>query len=105
MTGTHLHEQSHGVLTADYLRLSPPQLSMDLLGPFLLERWGIEGELSQLSGERDQNIRVDAADGSRYVLKIASLLEDLVLVDFQTKYDLNAREDFPNAIVYRLEPR
>ena len=103
MTGTHLHEHTHGVLTADYLRLSPPQLSKDLLEPFLLDHWGIEGKLDHLSGERDQNVRVTAADGSRYVLKIASLLEDLALVDFQTQALLHLEASDPTIPIPRIQ--
>jgi len=103
LTGTYLHDQQHGVLTADYLRLSPPQLSGELLEPFLYERWEIEGELSHLSGERDQNFRVIGADGSRYVLKIASLLEDLVLVDFQTQALLHLEASDPTIPVPRVQ--
>jgi len=103
LTGTHLHEHTHGVLTADYLRLSPPRLSKDLLEPFLLDRWGIEGELDHLSGERDQNFCVTTADGSRYVLKIASLLEDLALVDFQTQALLHLETSDPTIPIPRIQ--
>jgi len=103
LTGTHLRDHSHQALTADYLRLSPPRLSKDLLEPFLRDYWGIEGELSHLSGERDQNFGVAAADGSRYVLKIASLLEDLVLVDFQTQALLHLEAADPTIPVPRMQ--
>lgn len=103
MTGTDLHEHTPEVLTAEELRFSPPRISEDLLLPFLLERWGIEGDLSRLSGERDQNFRVTAGDGSRYVLKIASLLEDLALVDFQTQALLHLEAADPAIPVPRIK--
>jgi hydroxylysine kinase len=102
LTGTHLHEHTRGVLTADDLRFSPPRLSEDLLGPYLSKHWGIEGELGRLSGERDQNFRITAADGSRYVFKIASPLEDLALVDFQTQALLHLDASDPGIPVPRI---
>jgi hydroxylysine kinase len=102
LTGTHLHEHTRGVPTADDLRFSPPRLSEDLLGPFLWKHWGIEGELSRLSGERDQNFRITAANGSRYVFKIASPLEDLALVDFQTQALLHLEASDPGIPVPRI---
>jgi len=102
LTGTQLHDHDSGVLTADYLRFSPPSLSEDFLGPFLRKHWGIEGELIRLSGERDQNFRVTDADGSRYVFKIASPLEDLALVDFQVQALLYVEASDPGIPVPRI---
>jgi hydroxylysine kinase len=102
LTGTHLHEHTRGVLTADDLRFSPPRLSEDLLGPYLSKHWGIEGELGRLSGERDQNFRITAANGSRYVFKIGSPLEDLALVDFQIQALLHLEASDPGIPVPRI---
>ncbi len=102
MTGTHLHEHTRDGLTADELRFSPPRIDEGLLAPFLLEHWGIEGNLSSLSGERDQNFRVTTANGVRYVLKIASTLEDLVLVDFQIQALLHLETADPTIPIPRI---
>lgn len=102
MTERQLHEHTLGALTADELRLSPPRLSEDLLGPFLRQHWGIEGELGQLSGERDQNFRVGTAEGTCYVFKIASPLEDLELVDFQIQALLHLEAADPSIPVPRV---
>lgn len=53
---------------------APPRLSDGELGELLKEHYGIEGSLTPLTGERDQNIRVDCADRA-YVLKIANHAE------------------------------
>jgi Ser/Thr protein kinase RdoA (MazF antagonist) len=45
--------------------------------------YGIDGSVQSLAGERDQNCRVEAADGSRYVLKISNPSEPVDVVDFQ----------------------
>lgn len=102
MTGTQLHEHTRGALTADALRFSPPRINEDLLAPFLHEHWRIEGDLHSLSGERDQNFRVTTADGSRYVLKVASPLEDLVLVDFQIQALLHLAAADPTIPIPRI---
>jgi Ser/Thr protein kinase RdoA (MazF antagonist) len=73
----------HETLTAAALRFTPPELAPEPLAAALTERWGIEGELKALRGERDQNFRVTSARGERYVLKIASPSEDAELIDFQ----------------------
>ena len=102
MTETHLQEHAHSTLTADDLRFSPPRLGEDLLEPFLRQHWGIEGKFSRLSGERDQNFRITAADGSRYVFKIASPLEDLALVDFQIQALLHLEASDPGIPIPRI---
>jgi len=70
-------------LTADDLRFTPPQLELEILAPFLEDRWGIRGEFQPLSGERDQNFRVRTVEGETYIYKIASPIEDRNLVDLQ----------------------
>ena len=94
----------HDVLTASDLRFAPPDLSDDILRPFLLERWGVEGEFKRLSGERDQNIRVKTGDGTLYVYKIASPLEDTSLVDFQVQALHHLERTNPNIPVPRMLP-
>jgi len=77
-------------------------MSEELLRPFLWKHWGIEGELDRLQGERDQNFRITTANGSRYVFKIASPLEDLVLVDFQSQALLHLEASDPDIPVPRV---
>jgi hydroxylysine kinase len=45
--------------------------------------YGIDGSVLPLAGERDQNCRVETADGSRYVIKISNPSEPVSVVDFQ----------------------
>jgi hydroxylysine kinase len=45
--------------------------------------YGIDGSALPLAGERDQNCRVETADGSRYVIKISNPSEPVSVVDFQ----------------------
>ena len=45
--------------------------------------YGIDGSVEPLAGERDQNCRIEAADGRRFVLKISNPSEPVQVVDFQ----------------------
>lgn len=49
----------------------------------LLRGWGLSGEFAPLTGERDQNLRVAAADGQVYVLKIYNRMEVAPIRHFQ----------------------
>ena len=42
----------------------------------------LEGDLTPLPGERDQNLRLDSPDGG-FVVRIANLAEDLAVLDMQ----------------------
>lgn len=50
--------------------LRPPALPQDVLKKFADSTFGLKGQWSVLDGERDQNFRVTAADGSRFVFKV-----------------------------------
>ena len=92
----------HDELTADDLRFRPPSLSEDLLKPFLVNNWKIDGDFKRLSGERDQNYRVTTADGTQYVYKIASSIEVPALVDFQVQALLHLEDSDPGIPVPRM---
>lgn len=47
------------------------------------EYYGLEVTVRSLVSERDQNFRMQAADGRRFVLKIANAIEDPRVTDFQ----------------------
>ena len=46
-------------------------------------RYGLDVIVRSLVSERDQNFRMKAADGKRFVLKIANSAEDPFVTDFQ----------------------
>jgi Ser/Thr protein kinase RdoA (MazF antagonist) len=60
-----------------------PTLSPDDARACLEAEFGIAGELSRISGERELNFRVEASDGRRYALKIAAESEPLQSLAFQ----------------------
>ncbi len=66
-----------------FLDSDVPDISSDAAARVLRELYGIEGALSRLYSERDQNFRVRATDGSDYVLKIANSDEDPGVLDMQ----------------------
>jgi hydroxylysine kinase len=49
----------------------------------LREHWGLTATVKPLVSERDQNFRATAAEGQRYVLKIANAAESPQVTDFQ----------------------
>jgi Ser/Thr protein kinase RdoA (MazF antagonist) len=49
------------------------------------QEFGIAGEVSALPSERDQNYLITAADGGKFVLKIANLGDAPQLLDFQNQ--------------------
>ena len=69
--------------TAADLRFTPPAFSKAEAAALLDREYGLSGAMDALVGERDQNLRVTAPDGRRYVLKIASPHESEALVDLQ----------------------
>ncbi|RZS79193.1 hydroxylysine kinase /5-phosphonooxy-L-lysine phospho-lyase [Phyllobacterium myrsinacearum] len=48
------------------------------------QHFGIEGRISSLASERDQNFRIDASDGSIWILKAVNSSEPKDQSDFQT---------------------
>lgn len=49
----------------------------------LTREYGLQGKLSPLVSERDQNFRLDATDGRQFVVKIANSAEPAQITDFQ----------------------
>lgn len=69
--------------TAAALSTTAPNLSPDAVSAWVRRLYGIDGRIEPLAGERDQNCRVETADGSRYVVKISNPSEPPSVVDFQ----------------------
>ncbi|MGF6173840.1 aminotransferase class III-fold pyridoxal phosphate-dependent enzyme [Ensifer sp. 4252] len=61
-----------------------PDFSIDAAAALLRQHYGLAGTLSLLASERDQNFKVEAADGATYILKIVNAAEPEVESDFQT---------------------
>jgi Ser/Thr protein kinase RdoA (MazF antagonist) len=65
------------------LATAVPRLAPDEVRALARRLYGVEGSIQPLAGERDQNCRVETADGRRYVLKISNPSEPALVVDFQ----------------------
>jgi 4-aminobutyrate aminotransferase-like enzyme/Ser/Thr protein kinase RdoA (MazF antagonist) len=70
-------------LSAADLNFNPARFPLARLAEFAREHWNIEGELAPLDGERDQNHRIETADGASYVLKVSAAGESEGAVEFQ----------------------
>ena len=67
----------------DVIDTSAPQLSDAEVALLVKTEYGLDGQLRSLLSERDQNFRLTANDGQRYVVKIAGAAEDQKTADFQ----------------------
>jgi hydroxylysine kinase len=61
----------------------PPVFQEAQVRQLVAEQYGLDGDYKSLVSERDQNFRLTTAEGSRYVVKIASAAEDSLVTDFQ----------------------
>lgn len=62
-----------------------PEIPPDIAETLLAERYGLSGSLTRLPAERDDNFRVEAEGGGRYVLKIHHADEDPSAIELQTE--------------------
>ncbi len=68
----------------DPLQTTPPVLDLAVARKVLRDSFGMAGSLTPLDGERDQNFRVDTAEGRRFVLKISNPADDRPVLEMQT---------------------
>ena len=68
----------------DPLASTPPALELKAAQRILRDAFGVPATLAPLPGERDQNFRVDAADGTRFLLKISNPADGASIVEMQT---------------------
>ena len=67
----------------DFMKTAPA-FTPDQAAALLKSRFGIEGVLSALDSERDQNFKVVSEGGETFILKIVNAAEPLTESDFQT---------------------
>ena len=68
----------------DPLGTTPPLLELEVARQVLRDGFGMEASLTPLDGERDQNFRVDAGQGGRFLLKISNLADDQDVLEMQS---------------------
>ena len=59
-------------------------LSLEQVLGLVREHYAVEAQATRLTGERDENFKVTAADGSDYVLKVAHPAENPAVTDLAT---------------------
>jgi 4-aminobutyrate aminotransferase-like enzyme/Ser/Thr protein kinase RdoA (MazF antagonist) len=79
-----------------------PRFTDDDAARIARERYGVDGVATGLPSERDQNFRVDARNGSRYVLKIANATEDPAVLDLQNRALVHLEATAPDVTLPRL---
>lgn len=73
----------HQPVVAAALSTAAPSLAPDQVAALAGRLYGVTGDVRPLAGERDQNCRIETADGARYVIKISNPSEPVSVVDFQ----------------------
>ena len=65
------------------IETEPPNFGDEEAIEVIRRHYGFDVTVQSLVSERDQNFRLRSTDGSEYVLKIASIVEDPKVTDFQ----------------------
>ena len=79
-----------------------PDVSASDAERILSTHWQLRGTLRPLPGERERNFHVYTADGSEFVLKVASQLEDAAAIELQVMALQHIAEREPGVPVPRL---
>jgi 4-aminobutyrate aminotransferase-like enzyme/Ser/Thr protein kinase RdoA (MazF antagonist) len=87
-----------------FLRANAPRLPLSTIATAAREHFGLEGDLSPLYSERDQNVRLRGADGSAWVLKIGNAAEDPAIIDCQIAVLRHIGNIDPTIPVPRVHP-
>ncbi|MCX8508356.1 MAG: phosphotransferase, partial [Rhodobacteraceae bacterium] len=85
-----------------FLNAQAPHLSLDDATTLARDLFGLNGRLSPLYSERDQNFRLTTAEGAEWVFKIANADEDAATLDCQLKALAHVAETAPALPVPRL---
>src|SRR6516164_8518410 len=88
----------------DPLASMPPAFSDEAARQVLLDEFGLAGSLTALAGERDQNFRVDAPEGRRFLFKISNPADTLPILDMQTAALRHIEQTAPDLPVMRTLP-
>ncbi|KQY13012.1 hypothetical protein ASE23_21115 [Rhizobium sp. Root73] len=81
-----------------------PDFSIEDAQRLLAEHYSLDGSLSPLDSERDQNFKVTASTGGIYILKIVNAAEPPVESDFQTALLSHVGEHAPDLPVPHIRP-
>lgn len=88
-----------GILTA-----SAPAFDRETVEKIAADVFGKSGQASEMGGERDQNVRIETADGRGYVLKISNPAERVGAIDLQTEAYRHVYRTAPDLPVMEFVP-
>lgn len=77
------------------LTTTPPSFSAAEAAAIALAEFGMDGVVTPLVSERDQNFCLHCPDGKRYALKISNRAEQFDVIDFQAKALLHVQAKDP----------
>jgi hydroxylysine kinase len=89
-------------VTARDMRFNPPTFAVAELAEKVANEYGLTGQWSPLTGERDQNFRLGAEDGQNFVVKIAGPDENPDVADFQIQALRTLETNSPQIPVPRI---
>ena len=84
------------------MRFNPPTFTATELAKKVADEYGLIGDWAPISGERDQNFRLNTKDGRKFVVKIAGPDEDPDLADFQVQALIFLEKGNPKIPVPRI---
>ena len=100
--GSRRHNMNMDGITARDMRFNPPSFDPAEVAAKVADDYGLIGEWAPLTGERDQNIRLRAQDGRKFVVKISGPDEDPDVADLQVQALLFLEKGSPQIPVPRI---
>ncbi|HXF74360.1 MAG TPA: aminotransferase class III-fold pyridoxal phosphate-dependent enzyme [Actinomycetota bacterium] len=88
----------------DPLASPPPAFPAELAAAVARRTFGLEGALSPLVSERDQNFRLETPRGERFLFKISNPADDRAVVEMQTAALRHIERVDPSLPVMRVVP-
>ena len=87
----------------DAIASKPPDVPEQVIAEHLSAHYGLQGELTPLVSERDQNLRLRTAGGDSYVVKIANVAEAERVTRFQVSALLHLEDRTCPVALFILE--
>jgi 4-aminobutyrate aminotransferase-like enzyme/Ser/Thr protein kinase RdoA (MazF antagonist) len=78
-------KEHHDLYYNDLLETASPNFTNEQVRDFIERLYGVTGTFSSLDSERDQNFKLEASTGEKFVVKIANSIEDQDIIDMQLK--------------------
>ncbi len=97
-------EDPREVPREDPLVTAPPAFDPAAALQILRDGFGVDGTLTPLAGERDQNFRVDTTTGRRLLFKISNPADDRPVIEMQTAALRHIEQVDPGLPVMRALP-